>query len=59
VSQRAAMSSRRSRGLSFRASSNRSVLTRKVYARPLPGRLTACGSAARAAKPTASAAAAG
>jgi hypothetical protein len=56
VSQRAAINSRRSRGLSFRASSSRSVLIRKVYARWLPGRLTACGSAARA---CASAAAAG
>jgi hypothetical protein len=40
------MRSRRSRGLSFRASSSRSVLTPKVYARRLPGRLTGCASAA-------------
>src|SRR5437667_7060774 len=36
LSQRAAMSSRRSRGFSLRASSSRSVLTSKVYARWLP-----------------------
>ncbi len=55
VSQRAAISARRSRGLNFRASSKRFVLTLRVYAGRLSGRLTACGSAAPARASTAAA----